>query len=471
MLEQHTIKTVNPTTGDTIATYDSWSPDRIEQAVAQAHAAALAWAREPLATRVSAVSRLADELRRQKVDFARLIASEMGKPLAEAAGELEKSAVTALYYAEQAPRLLADEAVVIDGVTPPVDAWVSYEPLGLVLAVMPWNFPVWQVMRFAIPSLVAGNGVLLKHSPNVTGSALAIEALCVEAGLPRHLVTTLVVAEPEVPSTIERLVADDRIAAVTLTGSNRAGSAVGSAAGRSAKKSVLELGGSDPFIVLADADIPAAAATAVKARFNNSGQSCVCAKRFIVHQSVAERFTQLFVDGTRALVVGDPLNPATQVGPLARGDLRDALQRQVDASVAAGAKVLVGGAPMPGPGNFYAPTVVAGTRPGMPVFDEETFGPVAAIAVAVDDEDAIALANATPFGLSVSVWGADVQRAVGVAKRVTSGAAFINAMTASDARVPFGGTKKSGYGRELAAAGVREFCNTRTYWAVRSQGR
>lgn len=460
----HVITTLNPATGTRLADYDSWGAERIEQALAQGHAAALQWGQQPLDVRVAAVHRLAQVLREQKNALATLMTLEMGKPLAEAAGEMEKSAVTALYYADQAPRLLGDEPVSIDG----VDAWVGYEPLGLALAVMPWNFPVWQVMRFAIPSLTAGNGVLLKHSPNVTGSALAIERLFLDAGFPEHLVTTLVVAEPDVPAVTERLIADDRIAAVTLTGSNRAGAAVGAAAGRASKKSVLELGGSDAFIVLDDADIETAAATAVKARFNNSGQSCVCAKRFIVSQAVAERFTELFVQGARALKVGDPLAEGTQVGPLARADLRHAIHDQVQRSVAAGAQLLTGGHALPGDGYFYAPTVLGNVRPGMAVFDEETFGPAAAVIVAQDDNEAVRLANATPFGLSVSVWSASTARAVGVARRITSGAAFINAMTASDARVPFGGTKKSGYGRELAAAGVREFCNTRTYWVAKS---
>ena len=459
-----TVSTINPATGEPLQTYSAFSAEQIDQAVAQGHAAALAWGRVPLATRVLAVRNLAAELRRQKDSFAQLITAEMGKPLAEAAGELEKSAVTALYYADHAPRLLADEPVAIEG----VDAWVSYEPIGLVLAVMPWNFPVWQVMRFAIPSLVAGNGVLLKHSPNVTGCALALQQLVLDAGLPPHLLTTLVVDEPSVPAVTERLVADDRIAAVTLTGSNRAGAAVGAAAGRASKKSVLELGGSDAFVVLDDANVEVAAAMAVKARFHNGGQSCVCAKRFIVAKALHSRFTELFVQGTRALKVGDPTDPATQVGPLARGDLREALQRQVDLSLAAGARLLTGGAAITGDGNFYAPTVLDGTGPGMAVFDEETFGPVAAIAVATDDNEVVRLANATPFGLSVSIWSASRERAVGVAKNLTTGAVFINAMTASDARVPFGGTKKSGYGRELAAAGVREFCNTRTYWTVKN---
>jgi succinate-semialdehyde dehydrogenase/glutarate-semialdehyde dehydrogenase len=458
----HLITTLNPATGAVLKTYEGWTPQQIDQAVAAGHAAAQAWGQQPLQMRVAAVRRLAEELRRQKDAFARLITAEMGKPLAEAAGELEKSAVTALYYADHAQRLLSDEPVAIDG----VDAWVSYEPMGLVLAVMPWNFPVWQVMRFAIPSLTAGNGVLLKHSPNVTGCALALQKLFLDAGLPAHLVTTLVVTESEVPATIDRLIADERIAAVTLTGSNRAGAAVGAAAGRESKKSVLELGGSDAFIVLDDADVPAAAAAAVKARFHNAGQSCVCAKRFIVSAAVAEAFTALFVQGTRALVVGDPTDAATQVGPLARGDLREALQRQIERSVAAGGQLLAGGRPIDGPGYYFEPTVVADAAPGMAVFDEETFGPAAAIAVARDDAHAIELANATPFGLSVSIWSGSTARGVQVAKRITTGAAFINSITASDARVPFGGTKKSGYGRELAAAGVREFCNIRTYWAA-----
>lgn len=457
------ITTVNPATGQVLSTYEAWTPEQVDKSVDLAHAVAAAWGRQPLEVRVAAVRRLAEQLRAQKDRFAAMVTAEMGKPLVEAAGEMEKSAVTAIYYADNADRLLADEPASIDG----VEAWVSYEPIGLVLAVMPWNFPVWQVMRFAIPSLIAGNGILLKHSPNVTGSALALQGLLEDAGLPKHLLTTLVVAEPEVPQTIDRLINDDRIAAVTLTGSNRAGAAVGAAAGRASKRSVLELGGSDAFIVLDDADVAAAAATAVKARFHNAGQSCVCAKRFIVAESVAEEFTRLFVEGTRALKVGNPADPATQVGPLARSDLRDALSRQVAQSIAAGAKLLIGGSSIDGSGFFFEPTVVADTGPGMPVFDEETFGPVAAIAVAKDDTDAIRLANASQFGLSLSIWTASTERGVHVAKQITSGAAFINAASASDARLPFGGTKKSGYGRELAAAGIREFCNVRTYWVAR----
>ncbi|MFT4261886.1 MAG: aldehyde dehydrogenase family protein [Nocardioides sp.] len=454
------IAVVNPATEQLLATYPTHDADTIEQLVARGAAAAQAWSRVPVAQRAAAVDRLAEQLRADADKLAELIVREMGKPFAEAKGELAKSATTADYYARRGAELLADEPVDVE----PSRAWVSYEPLGLLLAVMPWNFPVWQVMRFLIPALTAGNAVLLKHSPNVTGSALELEQVLARAGFPEGLLTTLLVAEPEVPATIEALIADDRIAAVTLTGSNRAGAAVGAAAGRHSKKSVLELGGSDAFVVLADADVPAAAAAAVKARFTNGGQSCVCAKRFIVHASVAQEFTAAFVKATEALVVGDPTRLGTDVGPMARDDLRDAVQRQVEESVAAGAELLAGGHRIEGTGYFYAPTVLAGARPGMPVFDEETFGPVAAIAVADDDDELVALANQTEFGLGLSVWSADPDRALAVARRVTSGAAFLNATVASDPRVPFGGTKKSGYGRELAAAGVREFTNMRTYW-------
>ncbi|WP_327693201.1 aldehyde dehydrogenase family protein [Streptomyces sp. NBC_00459] len=457
-----TIQTLDPATGEYLATYEGWDADRIEAAVERAHAASRAWALVPVAERAARAARLARTLREHKDHLATLATTEMGKPAAEAEGEVEKSAVTADYYARQGPGILADERVGVEG----AEAWVAYEPLGLVLAVMPWNFPVWQVMRFAIPSLVAGNGVLLKHSSNVTGSALALEALFVEAGFPQHLVTTLVIADADVPEVTARLIEDDRVAAVTLTGSNRAGAAVGSAAGRAAKKSVLELGGSDAFVVLEDADVEAAAAAAVKARFTNSGQSCVCAKRFIVAASVADAFTEAFVTGVEALRVGDPRDRDTQVGPLARDDLRVAIQRQVEESVAAGARLLTGGKPIPGDGFFYQPTVLANTGPGMPGFDEETFGPLAAITIAQDDEDAVRLANATVYGLGLSVWTADAARGVALARRITSGAAFVNAVVASDPRLPFGGTKRSGYGRELASAGIREFTNTRTYWVT-----
>jgi acyl-CoA reductase-like NAD-dependent aldehyde dehydrogenase len=460
-----TITTVNPATGAQLAFYRAMSVAEVESAVSAGATAARMWGATPTEERVAALGRLAQHLRTNQERYAAQVTAEMGKPLAEARGEVEKSVVTAEYYATHAARLLADHPVEIDS-SGDVEAWLSHEPLGLVLAVMPWNFPVWQVMRFAIPTLAAGNGVLLKHSPNVTGSALAIAEGFAAAGFPRDLVTALVVAEADVPATVERLIADDRVAAVTLTGSNRAGEMVGAAAGRASKPSVLELGGSDAFVVLSDADVPAAAAAAVKARFTNSGQSCVCAKRFIVEEAVAEEFIERFLLGVKALVQGDPADHDTTIGPLARGDLRDALQRQVDASVAAGARLAAGGRSVDGPGYFYEPTVLLDAGPGMPAFDEETFGPVAAVAVATDEEHAVALANATPYGLGLSVWSVSTSRAVEVARRVTSGAAFVNAVVASDPRIPFGGTKRSGYGRELAEAGVLAFTNARTYWVA-----
>ncbi|TCN30054.1 succinate-semialdehyde dehydrogenase/glutarate-semialdehyde dehydrogenase [Kribbella orskensis] len=456
------ITTINPADGTTLATYQAMTPAQIEQAVVQGSAAAAAWGRTPVENRLEALTRLAGHLRSESARLAALITAEMGKPIKEAEGEIEKSAVTAEYYAANGGAILADEEVPVDGVR----AWVAYEPVGLVLAVMPWNFPAWQVFRFAVPTLAAGNGVLLKHSPNVTGFALELEKVFVEAGFGEHLVTTLVVDEPEVPATIEGLIADDRIAAVTLTGSNRAGAAVGAAAGRASKRSVLELGGSDAFVVLADADLEAAAAAAVRARFANSGQSCVCAKRFIVEAAVADEFIDRFVLGVKALAVGDPTDREVAVGPLARDDLRAVLQRQVDESVAAGAVLVAGGGNIDGPGYYFEPTVLTGTAPGMPAFDEETFGPLAAVAVAADVEEAITLANATQYGLGLSIWTGSPSRGVEVARQITSGAAFVNAVVASDPRLPFGGTKRSGYGRELAAVGIREFTNTRTYWVA-----
>ena len=461
------VTTTNPVDGTTLASYPAMGPAEVEAAVARGANAARQWGLVPVAERCALLTRFAAHLRADAERYAALVTAEMGKPLAQARGEVEKSAVTADYYAARAAEILAPRAVEIDSPAG-VSAFVAPEPLGLVLAVMPWNFPVWQVMRFALPTLAAGNGVLLKHSPNVTGTALALAEAFEQVGFPAHLVTTLVLAEDDVPQTVSGLIADDRVAAVTLTGSNRAGEMVGAAAGRASKRSVLELGGSDAFVVLSDADVPAAAAAAVGARFTNSGQSCVCAKRFVVEAPVAEQFTRLFLEGVEALSVGDPTDPTTSVGPLARGDLRDALQRQVDESVRAGATLAAGGHSIDGPGSFYAPTVLLDTGPGMPAFDEETFGPVAAIAVAADESDAVRLANATPYGLGLSVWSRSTERALGVARRITSGAAFVNAVVASDPRVPFGGTKRSGYGRELAEAGILEFTNQRTYWVASS---
>ncbi len=456
------ITTVNPATGQPLVTYEVHSDADLDELLEAGFEATRAWGRVAVAGRAGVVQALAERLREGKDAYAGLITQEMGKVLAESVGEIEKSAVTADFYAANAQRILADQRVDIDG----VDAWVAYEPMGLVLAVMPWNFPFWQAMRFAIPAITAGNGVVLKHSPNVTGSALAIQQVFEAAGLPVGVFTTIVVEEARVPQVSDRLIADDRIVAVTLTGSNRAGEAVGAAAGRAVKPAVLELGGSDAYVVLADADVEKAAATAVRARFNNAGQSCVCAKRFIVEAPVADEFTRLFLAGVEALNVGDPLDPASQMGPLARADLRDGILRQVEESIAAGGTLLAGGSVVPGAGFYVQPTVLAVDGPGVPAFDEETFGPLATITVARDEADAVRLANASDFGLGLSVWTGDRARGAAFAREVTTGAAFINAMVASDARIPFGGTKRSGYGRELSDVGLREFVNTRTYWSV-----
>jgi succinate-semialdehyde dehydrogenase/glutarate-semialdehyde dehydrogenase len=328
---------------------------------------------------------------------------------------------------------------------------------------MPWNYPLWQVIRFAAPCLLAGNAALLKHSPNVTGCALAIQRVFREAGLPVNVFRSLVVEESAVPEITQILIADSRVAAVSLTGSERAGMAIGAAAGRAVKKSVLELGGSDPFVVLADADVAAAAAAAVRSRFLNAGQSCLAAKRFIAHRSVVDQFTELFASGVDDLVVGDPTKASTQVGPMAREDLASDLRRQLASSVAAGARVRTRRTIEPSGGAWFTPTVVDAVTLDMVVMREETFGPLAAVFSVDDDAAAVRVSNATPYGLGASVWSRDSARALDVGRQITSGALFVNAVVASDPRLPFGGTKRSGYGRELGAEGAVEFTNVRTY--------
>lgn len=452
------ITTVNPATGAPLRTYDAMAPADVERVLGAVHAAQPDWARTPIEDRAVVLRRTAALLRERSTDLAAVATTEMGKPIREAVAEVEKCAWVCEYYAETAPRVLADREVQAGGSR----SWLAHEPLGLVLAVMPWNFPYWQVFRFAAPALMAGNAGLLKHAPNVTGTALRIEDLLTEAGMPAEVFRTLVVAEPEVSETVDRLVADDRVAAVTFTGSNRAGSFVAASAGRAAKKSVLELGGSDPFVVLADADLDVVVPAAVAGRFLNTGQSCLCAKRFIVHESLVDEFARRFADEVEALPVGDPTAETTRIGPLARADLADNLARQVDDSVASGAKVLTGGRRLDRGPAWYAPTVLTDVTLDMPVMTEETFGPVAAVIGFPTDGDAVRLANATPYGLGASIWSADPERALAVGRRIESGALFVNATTASDPRLPFGGVKQSGYGRELGEAGAVEFTNLRT---------
>jgi succinate-semialdehyde dehydrogenase/glutarate-semialdehyde dehydrogenase len=451
------VVTRNPATGAELCRYPAHDEDGVEAALAATHAAAQQWGRTPLTERLALLRAVGTLLTERRIEYAALITAEMGKPLAEALGEVDKCAWNCAVVADLAPGWLADHEMASGASR----SWLSYEPLGVIFAVMPWNYPFWQVLRFACAALAAGNAALLKHSPDVTGCALAIEALIAHAGGPAGLFRSLVLTAEQVPVLTPRVVADPRVAAVTLTGSERAGSAVASVAGGALKKTVLELGGSDPFVVLADADVPAAATAASRSRFGNAGQSCVSAKRFIVVEPVAQEFVRLFVEQVALLQVGDPTAAGTTMGPLARPDLRDAVLRQVEESLAQGATLVTGGRPIDAAGCYVEPTVLDHVTPGMTAFVEETFGPVAAVVRARDDEHAVELANGTDFGLGASVWG-EPEHALAVGRRIRSGALFVNAMVASDPRLPFGGTGRSGYGRELSADGVREFTNVRT---------
>ena len=458
------LTSTSPATGERLRSWPTHSAEELQDAVRAAHEAFGAWRSSGWELRTTLLEAVADELTRRRAELAALMTDEMGKPVTEALAEIDKCAWTARFYAEQAPAFLADRTVE----TPAERSWVTYEPIGVVLAVMPWNFPFWQVVRFAAPALAAGNAALLKHAPSVTGCALAAEEVfrtaAAAVGAPAALFTTLLVDEAEVAEVTARLIEHPKVAAVTLTGSERAGMAVAAVAAGALKKSVLELGGSDPFVVLEDADVAQAAHAAVRSRFLNSGQSCLAAKRFIVAESVADEFTARFAEGVAGLRVGDPHDAATQVGPLARDEQVAAIERQVQASVGAGATVVTGGTRLEGGGAFYAPTVLADVTPDMAVFREETFGPVAAVVRAADDDEAARLADDSSFGLGASVWSADPERALAVGRRITSGALFVNAVVASDARLPFGGTRRSGYGRELSEEGIREFTNIRTVW-------
>jgi succinate-semialdehyde dehydrogenase/glutarate-semialdehyde dehydrogenase len=452
------ITTVNPATGTPLADYKASTASEIDKLLDAATDAQAGWARSELPRRAAVLRATAGALREHQRELADLAVAEMGKPITEALAEVEKCAWVCEYSADISSTALAPELVAAAGSR----SWTSYEPLGLVLAIMPWNFPHWQVFRFAAPALAAGNGVLLKHSPNVTGCALAAQEILTRAGLPAGVFSSLLIAEPDVPGTVAKLIADPRIAAVTLTGSNRAGSSVASQAGKAAKKTVLELGGSDPFVVLPDANLDDVIPQAVASRFLNGGQSCLAAKRFLVHNSIAAEFSRRLAEAVASLPVGDPTDELTKIGPLARADLAHALHQQVEASVRAGAHATVGGAPLDRGAAWYAPTVLVDVTTDMPVMTDETFGPVAAIIGFDDDEDAVRLANLTPYGLGASVWSRDETRALAVGQRIHSGALFINAVVASDPRLPFGGVKQSGYGRELGIAGSREFTNIRT---------
>jgi len=450
------MESVNPATGQVVATFEELTDAELEVRLERAESAFRRHRRTSFAERAERLARLADLLEGRADELGRLMTEEMGKPIGAAVAEAKKCALACRYYVEHGEAHLRDEPVDVGG----AGAFVRYLPIGPVLAVMPWNFPFWQVIRFAAPAMMAGNVGLLKHASNVPRCALKLEELFLEAGFEEGVFQTLLVGSDRVAGIID----DPRVRAVTLTGSTPAGSAVAERAGKRIKKTVLELGGSDPFVVMPSADLDAAVRTAVQARVINNGQSCIAAKRFIVHEAVYDEFVERYVAAMAALRVGDPLDPATQVGPLATRAIRDGVEQQVRETVAAGAKVRLGAAPLDRPGFYYAPTVLTDIPEGTPARDDEIFGPVASIFRVRDLDEAIRLANASPFGLGSSAWTRDPEEQRRFIDELEAGLTFVNAMVASDPRLPFGGVKASGYGRELAREGIREFVNAKTVW-------
>jgi len=451
------MRSTNPATEEVIAEYPEHGPAQIEQILRYSEKAFRQWRGVPVSDRAIALGRVAGILRKKRDELAKLMTTEVGKTIVASEAEVEKCAVGCEFFAENSAGFLANQRIGSDASS----SYVRFDPLGPVLAIMPWNFPFWQVIRFAAPALVAGNVGLLKHAPNVPGCALALESIFREAGFPSGVFAALLISDNHAA---ERLIDHPVIRAVTLTGSERAGAAVASAAGRVLKKTVMELGGSDPFIVLADADIEAVAAKAAEARCINNGQSCIAAKRFIVEQKIADRFTEAMIAAMGAMKIGDPMDRTTRIGPLARLDLLEALHSQVIRSIEQGAKLRLGGRRRSGKGFFYEPTVLTEVRPGMAAFDEETFGPVAAIVRAKDAKEAVMLANQSRYGLGASIWTADIDLAQSMAGEIESGSVFINEIVKSDPRLPFGGIKNSGWGRELSQFGIQEFVNIKTIW-------
>ena len=451
-----TYVSANPATDITSKQFPDWNEAQLDRALAQVAAATPAWSALSFAERGAYMRQAAVVLRKNRDQLATLITQEMGKLAKEARGEIEKCAGVCDFYAEKAVEYLADEVLASDAGR----SFVAHQPLGTVLAVMPWNFPFWQVFRFAAPALMAGNTGVLKHASNVPECALAIENVFVEAGFPADVFRSLMISAAQV----ERVIADRRIHATTLTGSCPAGRKVGAASGANLKKSVMELGGSDPFIVLEDADLDLAVSTAVLSRFLNAGQSCIAAKRFILLPGVADAFMARFKAAVEALKPGDPTHESTTLAPMARKDLRDELHEQVMRSIAQGAVAVTGCAPLPGVGAFYAASILDHVKPGMLAYSEELFGPVAIVIRAQDEQDAVYIANDTEFGLGGSVWTRDSARGERIARQMQSGAVFVNGLVKSDPRLPFGGIRTSGYGRELSLLGIREFVNSKTIW-------
>jgi succinate-semialdehyde dehydrogenase / glutarate-semialdehyde dehydrogenase len=448
------IKSINPANGETLKTYDEMSAAKVAAALDQAHQTWTSWRKTAFVERARLMTRAGSILRERKEELARLMALEMGKPIKQGIAEAEKCSWVCDYYAENAELHLAPDVIKTES----LKSYVAFEPLGVVLAVMPWNFPFWQVFRFAAPALMAGNTGVLKHSSNVPGCALEIETIFKLAGFPDGAFRALLIGSRQVQAVIEHPL----VRAVTLTGSTPAGKSVAAQAGAVLKKTVLELGGSDPYIVLEDADLELAVQTCVNSRLINSGQSCINAKRFIVAEPILPSFTEKYVALMKSKKVGDPLLEETEVGPLARHDLRAELHQQVIASVKRGARVLLGGEIPSGPGAYYPPTVLSEVKPGMPAYDDELFGPVAAIISAKNEDDAERIANDSVFGLGAAVFTRDLKRGERIAREIEAGSTFVNALVASDPRLPFGGIKQSGYGRELGSYGIREFVNIKT---------
>jgi len=452
------MKSINPATNELVKEYKEHTSEEVVQIIGNVDDEFKKWRETSFAERSKLMHQAAKTLRDNSEKYSRLMTVEMGKIIGESRAEVEKCAWVCDYYADHAEKFLSDEIIETDASR----SFVAFEPLGVVLAVMPWNFPFWQVFRFAAPALMAGNGGVLKHASNVPGCALAIEEIFHAAGFPKNIYRTLLISS----GAVDKVIKDKHIKAVTLTGSEPAGIAVASTAGRELKKTVMELGGSDPYIVLEDAEFPACTNMSATARMINTGQSCIAAKRFIVVGPVLKKFEEQQTALLKSLKIGDPLLEDTQVGPMARMDLVEEITAQVQKSIKMGAGLLCGGQRPDGPGAYYLPTVLTNVKKGMPVYEQETFGPVAAIIPVKDTEEAIAVANDSDFGLGGAVWTKDLKKGEAVARRIETGAVFVNGMTKSDPRLPFGGIKRSGYGRELSHYGIKEFVNIKTIWVA-----
>ena len=452
-----TLKAINPVNGEIINTYDEMTPEQVKKAIEGAHNAFLNWRKTSFPERARLMKQVAQTLRQEAATYGDLMAQEMGKPIKDGRAEAEKCAWVCDYYADNAEAFLQPELIETDA----SKSFITFQPLGVILAVMPWNFPFWQVFRFAAPALMAGNAGVLKHASNVPGCALAIEEVFSKAGFPEHLFQTLLIGSAQVDAVLEHPL----IRAATLTGSTPAGEAVAKKAGSLIKKTVLELGGSDPYVILEDADIDAAVSTCVASRLINAGQSCIAAKRFIVVEPIREPFEAQFVEKMRAITPGDPMSEETTMGPMARHDLRDELHQQVQESIAKGATCLLGGEVPVGKGAYYPPTVLSNVSPGMPAYGDEMFGPVASIIAVADEKEAIRVANDSIFGLGAAVFTQDIAKGERIAaEELEAGCCFVNALVKSDPRLPFGGVKTSGYGRELSHYGIKEFVNIKTVY-------